>query len=548
MSMLLAFAPILVFGAAGCARDERCLPSPSMTESKDLEQGASSISEPPGAPFATARYTTDEEGNLLGEACFGFTAAAIRGAVKSVADGPLVPYLIESALSFFSRGEIEVCDRHVQAGYRIAETKTRTSNNAATETQIVVSHLGTAALDLKFTTSHDDSCAVEPACLVVPSEYLQLSVAYFLPFAAQGPARALITSAFPTGVFACPPASSGRAVFRTTRVEGGMSTTSLILRDRVTECIPGGMSLFTASDGDGEDVVGDESKLSVEPSTRVGDVALGERHSGGPLATGERTLGAHAWALGRSTIVTAYFDIPSKHSSDEYAAWIANMLSLQDAMVIYTTADKVPEFEQLRAHAGGRTQIVSMEMKEMRMARHYDATFWEAQHALDSRRGIHKDPRLYWIYQEKVELLKRTIESNPFQSEFLAWVDIGYFRTTRYNGKRMLGPPPEQVLKDQVLMLDIRGLDLPKALGGGFIGGYEEGIKLWHTKYYAMLEAHKHEFVGEDQTWMLKTCEKSPGLCVLVVPDRTQGDPWFFMAPFMMGLTKRSPDRVRTMW
>ena len=35
-----------------------------------------------------------------------------------------------------------------------------------------------------------------------------------------------------------------------------------------------------------------------------------------------------------STIVTAYFDIKSKYSSSVYDTWMANMLSLQDLMII----------------------------------------------------------------------------------------------------------------------------------------------------------------------------------------------------------------------
>ena len=36
-----------------------------------------------------------------------------------------------------------------------------------------------------------------------------------------------------------------------------------------------------------------------------------------------------------ATVVTAYFEIASKHTSGEYDAWMQNMLSLQDPMVIF---------------------------------------------------------------------------------------------------------------------------------------------------------------------------------------------------------------------
>ncbi|XRB00910.1 glyco_trans_2-like domain-containing protein [Pycnococcus provasolii] len=201
-----------------------------------------------------------------------------------------------------------------------------------------------------------------------------------------------------------------------------------------------------------------------------------------------------------STIVTAYFEFPSKHSSKEYDAWMANMLSLQDAMVIYTTADMVPKIERLRAHAIDHTVVVATTLEDTRVAKRYDAAFWKAQHQMDIERRTHKD--------------------------------VPTLRT------------------DQVLMLDVTSLDKSflrktggrKSVGGGFIGGYANGIELWYTKYYAMLDAHKQEFIGKEQPWMVKTCDANPGLCQLVVPDRKHGNPWFYMAPYMM------PNMTAKMW
>ena len=222
------------------------------------------------------------------------------------------------------------------------------------------------------------------------------------------------------------------------------------------------------------------------------------------------------------------------------------MLSLQDAMVIYTTVDMVPAIERLRAHAPDRTLIVPMGLEDMRMPTDYDAAFWEKQHALDPERRIHKDVRLYWIWNEKANFLRRTVASNPFQSTFFAWVDIGYFRTKSYNGATMIRTIPPTLRNDQVLMLDVRGLVSVRGLaqlnyvGGGFIGGYADGINQFHAKYYALLDTHKREFIGKEQPWMWKTCAATPGMCALVVPDKSHGNPWFYMAPYMTG-TADSP-------
>jgi hypothetical protein len=48
-----------------------------------------------------------------------------------------------------------------------------------------------------------------------------------------------------------------------------------------------------------------------------------------------------------NTVVTAYFRVSSKYKHRKYNAWMSNMLSLQDAMVIYTQRDLVSHIQQL---------------------------------------------------------------------------------------------------------------------------------------------------------------------------------------------------------
>jgi len=226
-------------------------------------------------------------------------------------------------------------------------------------------------------------------------------------------------------------------------------------------------------------------------------------------------------AIANATIVTAYFEFPSKHPSTEYQRWMRNMLSLQDAMVIYTSPSLVSTMEGLRAHAIERTLVVPMELNDTRMARSYNETFWLNQSIMDPERNLHPDVRLYWIWDEKSEFLKQTVDQNPFNSSYFAWVDIGYFRDEKYNGKTMLQrlPPPS----DRIILLEA----MEAYVGGGFIGGYIEGIKRWHAKFYQMLDEHKQEFIGKDQTWMRKTCDTNPGLCDFVAPDNEHGNSWF---------------------
>jgi len=53
-----------------------------------------------------------------------------------------------------------------------------------------------------------------------------------------------------------------------------------------------------------------------------------------------------------------------------------NMLSLQDAMVIYTSPSLVSTMEGPRAYAIERTLVVFMELNDTRMARSYSEACW----------------------------------------------------------------------------------------------------------------------------------------------------------------------------
>jgi len=123
-------------------------------------------------------------------------------------------------------------------------------------------------------------------------------------------------------------------------------------------------------------------------------------------------------------------------------------------------------------------------------------------------------------------------------SDFFAWIDFGYVRNTLHNGEMMLRNIPQDLRKDQVLMLDVTSLlGGTRTVGGGFMGGYAAGIAQWHQKYYAVLDKNKYGFIGQEQTMMQETCDSSPGLCKLIIPDNSQGDPWFYMTAYLSGRT-----------
>ena len=212
-------------------------------------------------------------------------------------------------------------------------------------------------------------------------------------------------------------------------------------------------------------------------------------------------------------------------------------------MVIYTEPEMVSNITKMRKHAKGLTHIIPMQLSETKMAKEYTKEFWKKQWEIDpaGEKYPNKDGEIYIIYAEKTNFLNKVVEENPFNTSFFAWVDIGSFRYDKYNGETMLSVIPSDLKEDQVLLNDVSSLDSSQGVCGCFIGGYAKGIQRWNEKFYSVLDAGAKEgkFIGLDQPWMAKTCDKHPGLCKKVQPHRIKGsDMWFYMAPYLMGFTE----------
>jgi hypothetical protein len=250
------------------------------------------------------------------------------------------------------------------------------------------------------------------------------------------------------------------------------------------------------------------------------------------------------------TIVTAYFDVPSKRPSSEYLPWIQRFLSLQDNMIIFTSNDQLPLFKKLRKKRPNTKVIALDSLDDTNVVKDFGGmAFWERQASLDPEKYIHSK-ELYVIWNEKGHFLEQAMQLDPFQSSFFAWVDMGYLRDSLLENQRMVRYVPKALTPQQTLFLDVRSLVAGQQyLGGGFIGGYKEGLQRWIKEYYKLLEANRDRFLGKDQPWMFESCVQNAGLCLWVQPRDTYGDAWFYMAPFLHGVSKYGTlDHLRHAW
>ena len=263
--------------------------------------------------------------------------------------------------------------------------------------------------------------------------------------------------------------------------------------------------------GDGGDGEGDED----------GDGDGGD--GGGPMAT----------------IVTAFYEISSKHPVKMYQKTALQLLSTSDPMVIFCEPNTtwIDFFVKHREHAP--TVLVPLSSNDLRLkSRFPQDTVWKRQYDIDPEGSTHHkgvNTLLYVIWNEKLILLHSVAMLNPFNTTQFLWVDTGYFRNPaphvfRRSAVRVniteMGVNRDSVLLYQMIPYEYDRESVisgNRVLTGGnsFVGTYD-GISNLYSAYYdtfwTMLITG--QFVGSDQKVMYRTCHAYPHVCHIHRPRR----------------------------
>eukprot|EP00980_Cylindrotheca_fusiformis_P015279 scaffold4247_cov66-Cylindrotheca_fusiformis.AAC.20 len=243
-----------------------------------------------------------------------------------------------------------------------------------------------------------------------------------------------------------------------------------------------------------------------------------------------------------NTVVTAYHRLPSKHTPEEYDEWMKNMLSLQDAMVIFTEAAMVHQIKEHRQHALNRTVIVPLELEDLPIGTLYTRDFWQDQLDRDPEKSSHRSFELFWIWLSKSWYVSQAIDMNVFGSDLFMWSDIGCFRDELYNSKTMI-LHRELVPPHEMMQMAVRTPNPPrKEL---FNNKYKHRENLYHSGSQAVAFRDTwgkfHEYfldtidrflargmiIVEDQAVLQSTCLSHPEICVYVPFTEVQDISYF---------------------
>lgn len=247
-------------------------------------------------------------------------------------------------------------------------------------------------------------------------------------------------------------------------------------------------------------------------------------------------------AKSQSTIVTAYYQVPSKHTPDRYITWMKNMLSLQDPMVIFTQPNFVDAISEFRSHATNRTVIVGLDLEHLPIVSLGPHSFWRNQLDQDPEHEIHRSYELFWIWLSKTWFVTQAIQMNFFDSDIYVWSDIGCFRNLDYNYKTLI-LHPEAVPQHQILQMATRKIIPPNNPlfnnkthqpahfyhSGSQFAGYNHTILTFYQYFLDTIDKFLDSSmsIADDQTVLQSTCLLHPSICAYVQRKHVHDNAYF---------------------
>ncbi len=126
------------------------------------------------------------------------------------------------------------------------------------------------------------------------------------------------------------------------------------------------------------------------------------------------------------TVVSAYYDIPSKRSSEVYHQRLKRFLGKMNCnMVFYTSEDLLPKLKEYRTKYMDRTKFYIVEKDDLYSVKKYGLDFWKDQCVLYKDSTYENKPYLGAIWNNKKNFMMDAISRNDFNDTHYAWIDAG---------------------------------------------------------------------------------------------------------------------------
>ncbi|KAK2165196.1 hypothetical protein LSH36_53g00033 [Paralvinella palmiformis] len=148
--------------------------------------------------------------------------------------------------------------------------------------------------------------------------------------------------------------------------------------------------------------------------------------------------------IGDVTLVTGYFNIGpfikghkvNRRKPSDYEDWVSSFRRYRNPVVgFFDPGDPlVDRFREARKHLGPLTKIVEIDRNQLwtfKILGNVSSIFNSSGYPRHYPNTV--NPQYACVTSSRFELLQRVIEGNLFESNHLAWIDIGYFKNPECN-------------------------------------------------------------------------------------------------------------------
>lgn len=136
------------------------------------------------------------------------------------------------------------------------------------------------------------------------------------------------------------------------------------------------------------------------------------------------------------TAVSGYWDIKSKYKSSCYTDWMRNSLKINCPYVFFGNKKTIEFVKKIRAELP--TYYIEMEIEDFYTYKYKNMVLPHPIHSPSTE--------LTLIWDEKVILIEKAKNINPFNSEFFIWIDAGIFVYRHSPPPITVFPNPSKIL------------------------------------------------------------------------------------------------------
>jgi hypothetical protein len=250
-----------------------------------------------------------------------------------------------------------------------------------------------------------------------------------------------------------------------------------------------------------------------------------------------------------ATVVSAYYEMPSKYNLELYRTWIRLLLeNVPFHLIFYTEEALVPFIQECRRAYEDRTIIMIFPREKWVANQKYPQHVWNSLHGQDPEASIH-NPELYKIWFEKNNFVKRAIELNPFDHTDFVWMDAGICRYESLLHLIKGFPVASRIPTDRIMLLNVMQFaqkdEIPSyaggqmflggtvskpRIGGGIIAGSIASWKHYMDLFDTTLEKYKaaNLFWGKDQDIMKTLSIENKTSVSLIEVKPIAPESWFY--------------------